>query len=141
MFYEGINAKVFRHSIPFAIAVVVTLHSSSFESTLSTHSACRHGEKCVILQYLLKHPKVPPIYLKRCSPCTNKHTYPWPTPSPHLHDPTTFSSAFLCKRATYLSIRSCLPAQIYLKCISFIYMYKLSVHESSGETLKMRKLI
>ena len=29
MFYEGINAKVFRRSIAFAIAVVVTSRSSS----------------------------------------------------------------------------------------------------------------
>ena len=37
MFYEGINAKVFRRSVPFAIAVVETSHSSSFEYTISVH--------------------------------------------------------------------------------------------------------
>ena len=31
MFYEGINAKVFRRSIAFAIALVVTSRSSSLE--------------------------------------------------------------------------------------------------------------
>ena len=38
MFYEGINAKVFRRSIAFAIAVVVTSRSSSFEYTISVHA-------------------------------------------------------------------------------------------------------
>ena len=38
MFYEGINAKVFRRSIAFAIAVVVTSRSSSFEYTMSVHA-------------------------------------------------------------------------------------------------------
>ena len=38
MFYEGINAKVFRHSIAFAIAVVVTSGSSPLEYTISEHA-------------------------------------------------------------------------------------------------------
>ena len=38
MFYEGINAKVFRRHITFAIAVVVTSRSSSFEYTMSVHA-------------------------------------------------------------------------------------------------------
>ena len=38
MFYEGINAKGFRSSIAFAIAVVVTSRSSSFEYTISVHA-------------------------------------------------------------------------------------------------------
>ena len=38
MFHEGINAEVFRRSIAFAIPVVVTSHSSSFEYTISVHA-------------------------------------------------------------------------------------------------------
>ena len=38
MFYEGINANVFRRSIAFAIAAVVTSRSSSFEYTISIHA-------------------------------------------------------------------------------------------------------
>ena len=41
MFYEGINAKVFRLSIAFAIAVVVTSLSSYFEYIISVHAV--HG--------------------------------------------------------------------------------------------------
>ena len=35
MFYEQINAKVIRRSIAFAMAVVVTSRSSSFEYTIT----------------------------------------------------------------------------------------------------------
>ena len=46
MFYEGINTKVFRCSIAFAIALAVTSRSSSFEYTMSVHAvhagACMH---------------------------------------------------------------------------------------------------
>ena len=38
MFYGGINAKVFRSSIAFAIEVVVTSRSSSLEYTISVHA-------------------------------------------------------------------------------------------------------
>ena len=74
MFYEGINAKVFRRSIAFAIAVVVTSRSSSFEFTIQVHAVHAGTERNVcniVVQYLLKHPKPPPIHLKHCSPCTN----------------------------------------------------------------------
>ena len=37
MFHEGINTKVFMRNIAFAIALVVTTHSSSFENTISVH--------------------------------------------------------------------------------------------------------
>ena len=43
MFYEGINAKVFRHSIAFAIAAVVTSRSSSFEYTMSVHAGAERN--------------------------------------------------------------------------------------------------
>ena len=38
MFHEGINAKVFRRSIAFAIEVLVTSSSSSLEYTISVHA-------------------------------------------------------------------------------------------------------
>ena len=47
MFYEGINAKVFRHSIAFAIAVVVTLFSSSFEYSMLEHAVHAGTERNV----------------------------------------------------------------------------------------------
>ena len=47
MFYEGINAKVFRRSIAFAIAVVVTSRSSSFEYTMSVHTVHAGAERNV----------------------------------------------------------------------------------------------
>ena len=45
MFCEGINTKVFRHSIPFAIAVVVTSRSSSFEYTISVRAVHASAER------------------------------------------------------------------------------------------------
>ena len=47
MFYEGINAKVFRRSIAFAIAVVVTSRSSSLEYTISAHAVHAGAERNV----------------------------------------------------------------------------------------------
>ena len=47
MFYEGINTKVFRRSIAFAIALVVTSRSSSFEYTISVHAVHASGERNV----------------------------------------------------------------------------------------------
>ena len=44
MFFEGINTNVFMRSIPFAIALVVTSRSSSFEYTMSVH-AVHAGEE------------------------------------------------------------------------------------------------
>ena len=47
MFYEGINTKVFRRSIAFALAVVVTSHSSSFEYTISVLAVHASAERNV----------------------------------------------------------------------------------------------
>ena len=57
MFYEGINAKVFRRSIAFAIPVVVTSRSSSFEYTISVHAEHAGVERnvCNIVVSILKH--------------------------------------------------------------------------------------
>ena len=51
MFYEGIKAKLFRSSIAFAIAVVVTSHSSSLEYTISVHAVHADAERnvCIIV--------------------------------------------------------------------------------------------
>ena len=45
MFYEGINTKVFRRSIAFAIAVVVTSLSSSFDYSISVHAVHASAER------------------------------------------------------------------------------------------------
>ena len=47
MFYEGINAKVFRRSIAFVIAVVERSRSSSFEYTISVHAVHAGAERNV----------------------------------------------------------------------------------------------
>ena len=47
MFYEEINTKVFRRSIAFAIVVVGTSHSSSFEYTISVHAVHAGAERFV----------------------------------------------------------------------------------------------
>ena len=54
MFYEGINTKVFRRSIAFAIAVVVTSRSSSFEYTISVHAVHASAERnmCKIVVFI-----------------------------------------------------------------------------------------
>ena len=54
MFVEGINDKVFRRSIAFAIAVVETSHSSSFECTISVDAVHAGAERnvCNIVVYI-----------------------------------------------------------------------------------------
>ena len=47
MFYEGINAQNIRRSIAFAIEVVVTSHSSSFEYIISVHVVNAGAERNV----------------------------------------------------------------------------------------------
>ena len=47
MFYEGINTKVFRRSIAFAIALVVRSGFSSFEYTISVHAVNAGAERNV----------------------------------------------------------------------------------------------
>ena len=59
------------------------------------------------------------------------------TPSAHFLIPTTFSSAFLRRCTTDVSIRSSPKAQIYLKCISYIYMYMRFCHLSHVSRLRL----
>ena len=47
MFYDGINAKVFRRSFAFAIAIVVTSRSCAFEYTMSVHAVHAGAERNV----------------------------------------------------------------------------------------------
>ena len=47
IFYEGINAKVFRRSIAFAIVVVATSGSSPFEYTMAVHAVHAGTERNV----------------------------------------------------------------------------------------------
>ena len=86
MFYERINGKAFRRSIAFAIAVVLTSRSSSFEYTMSGHAVHAAAERNVcniivstetpqtttnpsqtllpvykLAHLLLPHPKVSPL--------------------------------------------------------------------------------
>ena len=49
VFYEGINNKVFRRSIAFAIALVVTPRSSSFEYIISVHAVHAGAERNVVV--------------------------------------------------------------------------------------------
>ena len=61
MFYEGIDTNVFRRSIAFAIALVVTSRSSSFEYTMSVHAVHAGAERNVIL-YISETIQIPHIY-------------------------------------------------------------------------------
>ena len=71
MFYKGINAKVFRRSIAFAIAVVVTSRSSSFEYTISVHEEHAGAERnvCNIVSTEKKKTSINPS--QTLLPCTN----------------------------------------------------------------------
>ena len=133
MFYEGINAKVFRRTIAFAIAVVVTSRSSSLDYTISVH-ACAERNVCKIVVSILKHPQF------STNPSqTLLHVYklahlPLPTPSPHLQDPPQP----LAKHFAQMRYRCKYQASSFGRYILDIYLYHLStciyvsVHESSG---------
>ena len=139
MCYEGINAKVFWHSVAFAIAVVVRSRSSSFEYTISVH-AVHAGAKRNVCNIVVSTETPPNFYQSISNAASRVQTSTLAPASPQVltsKTPTTFSTAFLCRCATDVSIRSRLPAQLY-HLSSCIYV---SVHESSGATLKMHKLI
>ena len=86
MFYEGINAKVFRRSIAFAIAAVMS-HSSSFEYTISVHvvHAGAQRNECI-----LKHLQTStnpsqmllPVYKLAHLPLPHRKSSPPRTPQP-----------------------------------------------------------
>ena len=89
MFYEGINAKVFRRSIAFAIAVDVTSRSSSFEYTISVHAVHAGPERnvCNIVVSIVKHPQTSTNPSQTLLPVYKLAHLLLPTPSPHLQDP------------------------------------------------------
>ena len=96
MFYEGINAKVFRASITFATAVVVTSHSIPLEYTILVHAVHAGAERnvCNIIVSI----ETPPNFHQSISiaaPVVQTSTL---TPAPPQvltsKTPTTFSSAF-----------------------------------------------
>ena len=96
MFYEEIYAKVFRRSITFAIAVVVTSRSSSFEYTMSVHEVHAGGERNVC--NIVVSTETPPnfhISISNTAPRVQTSTI---TPAPPQlltsKTPTTFNSAF-----------------------------------------------
>ena len=123
MFYEGINAKVFWRSIAFAITVVVTSRSNSFEYTMSVHAVHAGGEKNVC--NIVISTEIPQINHQSISNAAPHVQTSIITPAPYKSSPPrphTFSSTFLRRCPTELSIRSCPPVQIYLKSLSFIYM-------------------
>ena len=118
MFYEGINAKVFRRSFAFAIAVVVRSLYSSFEYIMSVHAGAERNVCNIVVST-----ETPPNFhqsISNAAPRVQTNTLtPASPPRPSLlrRCATDVSSA------TDVSIWSRLPAQIYLKCISFISMY------------------
>ena len=65
MFYEGINTKVFRRSIAFAITLVVMSRSSSFEYTMSVHAVHSGGERSVCNFVVLRDFAIVPLMVGR----------------------------------------------------------------------------
>ena len=96
MFYEGINAKVFRRSIAFAIEVVVTLRSSSLEYTMSVHAVHAGVEKNVCnIVVSTETPKSSTNPSQTLLPVYKLAHLPLPHPkSSTPRPPQTFSSAF-----------------------------------------------
>ena len=96
MFYEGINAKVFRRSIAFAIAVVVTSRSSSFKYTISAHAVHAGGLRNVC--NIVVSTETPPNFHESTSNAAPRVQTSTLTPAPPQvltsKTPTTLSSAF-----------------------------------------------
>ena len=81
MFYEGVNAKVFRRSIAFAIAVVVTSRSSSCEYTMLVHAVHAGAERNVC--NIVVSTETPPnhhLSISNAAPRVQTSTF---TPAPH----------------------------------------------------------
>ena len=80
MFYEGINAKVFRRSIAFAIAVVVTSRSSSFDYTISVQAVHAGSERNVC--NIIESTETPPNFLQSISNAAPRVQTSTRTPAP-----------------------------------------------------------
>ena len=88
MFYENINAKVFRRKIAFAIAVIVTSHSSSFKYSISIHAVHAGAERNVCnIVVSTETPQTTTNPSQTLLPMYKLAHLPCPTPSPHLQDP------------------------------------------------------
>ena len=88
MFYDGINAKVFRRNIAFGIAVVVTSRSSAFEYTMSVHAMHAGAERNVYnIVVSTEAPQITTNPSQTLLPVYKLAHLPCPTPSPHLQDP------------------------------------------------------
>ena len=88
MFYEGINTKVFRCSIAFAIALAVTSRSSSFEYTMSVHAVhAGAGRNVCNIVVSTETPQTTTNPSQTLLPVYKLAHYPCPTPSPHLQYP------------------------------------------------------
>ena len=115
MFYEGINAKVFRPSFAFTIALVVTSHSSSFKYTMSVHAVHAGAERNVCnIVVSTETPKTTTNPSQTLLPMYKPAHLPLPhskSSSPRPPQPLTQPFA----QMRYRCIRSCLPAKIYLK--------------------------
>ena len=114
MSYDGINAKVFRCSIAFAIAVVVMSRSCAFEYTMSVHAMNAGVEKnvcnIVVSTYKTQTTTNPsqtllPVYKLAHLPLSNPKSSP--------QDPHNLKLSLLRRCTTNVIIRSRLPAQIY----------------------------
>ena len=138
MFYEGINdAKVFRHSIAFTIAVVVTLHSSSFEYTISVHAV--HAGAEINVRNIVVSTETPqtstnpsqtllPVY--KLAHLTLPHPKSSPPRPPQILAQPFSQMRYRCKYQVWST--GPIILEVY---IIFLYVY-VSVHESSGESLK-----
>ena len=147
MFYEGINSKVFRRSIAFAIVVVVTPRSSSFEYTISVHAVHAGAKRnvCNIVVSTETHPQTPPNPSQTLLPVYKLAHLLLPHPKsspPRRLQPLAQPFAQMRYRCKY-QVSSTGPniLEVYIIYLHvYIYIY-VSVHESSVETLKMCKLI
>ena len=115
------DAKNFRRNSALAIAVVVMSRSSTFEYTMSIHAVHAGTERKFVL-YCSIYWNTPNHHqsISNATPRVQTSTF---TPTPLKSSPPRPPHSLLCRCATDVSIRSCPSAQIYLKCILFIYMY------------------
>ena len=133
MFHEGINAKVFRRSIAFAIAVVVSSSSSSFEYTISVHVGAERNVCNIVIST-----ETPLNFYQSISNAAPRVQTSTLTPAQHQvptsKTPTTFSSAF-CAEALKMLVSGLVYRPKYTSNVyhlsTSIYV---SVHESSGKT-------
>ena len=98
MFYDGVNAKVFRRTIAFAIAIVVTSRSSAFEYTMSVHAVHAGAERNVC--NILVSTEKPQITTKSTSNAAPRVQTSKPSP-PRLPQPLAQPFAQMHYRCKY----------------------------------------